>query len=234
MVHIADIDLDNRAAIVASIDADPVTLATAAEAAGAEILELRLDLLGVRTLDDARQIVSQLRQATHLPCIATNRLQNDGGQWTGAEEDRITLLAGIIPLVDAVDIELSTNKDIRDKLVRNAREHNTTVIISSHDLSRTPSREQMKKILDDSFKAGADIAKLAVMPQCLQDVLNLLQVTLDSTGSVSTISMDTMGSHTRIIAPCYGSVLTYGAVDRSVAPGQLRVDQLRQAMEMIK
>ncbi|MHC1576768.1 MAG: type I 3-dehydroquinate dehydratase [Methanosarcinaceae archaeon] len=234
MVHIADIDLGNRAAIVASIDADPVTLATAAEAAGAEILELRLDLLGVRTLDDARQIVSQLRQATHLPCIATNRLQNDGGQWTGTEEDRITLLTGIIPLVDAVDIELSTNKDIRGKLVRNAREHNTTVIISSHDLSRTPSREQMKDILDDSFKAGADIAKLAVMPQCLQDVLNLLQVTLDSTGSVSTISMGTMGSHTRIIAPCYGSVLTYGAVDRSVAPGQLRIDQLRQAMEMIK
>ncbi|MEA1985503.1 MAG: type I 3-dehydroquinate dehydratase [Euryarchaeota archaeon] len=233
MVHIADIALDNRTAIVASIAADPITLANTAEIAGADILELRLDLLGVRTLADARQIISQLRQATHLPCIATNRLQNDGGQWAGTEEDRITLLAEVIPLVDAVDIELSTDRDRREQLVRNAREHNTTVIISSHEFSHTPSQKQMKDILNNSFEAGADIAKLAVMPQCLQDVLDLLQVTLDATGPVSTISMGTMGSHTRIIAPCYGSVLTYGAVDQSVAPGQLRVDQLRQAMGMI-
>jgi 3-dehydroquinate dehydratase-1 len=91
----------------------------------------------------------------------------------------------------------------------------------------------MQKILDDCFDAGADIAKLAVMPESMQDVLNLLQVTHDSRAPVCTISMGDLGKHSRIVASCYGSVLTYGSVGDAVAPGQLRVDELKTVLEML-
>jgi len=97
----------------------------------------------------------------------------------------------------------------------------------------------MKTILEEMFLAGADIAKLAVMPQSMEDTLNLLRVTLDFKNagkSVCTIAMGSQGKHTRVVAPLYGSVLTYASIesDAASAPGQLPVDELKKTMEMLK
>jgi len=73
----------------------------------------------------------------------------------------------------------------------------------------------------------------------MEDVLNLLRVTLDFRGagkSVCTIAMGEQGKHTRVIAPFYGSVLTYASMERdsTAAPGQLPVDKVKKIMEMLK
>ena len=52
-------------------------------------------------------------------------------------------------------------------------------------------------------------------------------ITLRSKGAVCTIAMGDLGRHSRVIAPIYGSVMTYGYVDAPTAPGQLRVDELK-------
>ncbi len=233
MVKIGTFDLDKRAAVVAAISEDPIETARSAKMLGADILEIRFDLLNITTPHDAEKLVNDIKSATNLPCIATNRLQSEGGKWSGTEEDRIALLIDILELVDAVDIELSAGEDVRNKVVQSAKSAGKTVIVSSHDFNRTPAVDQMKKTLDDCFNAGADIAKLAVMPESMQDVLNLLQVTRDSRAPVCTISMGDLGKHSRIVASCYGSVLTYGSVGDAVAPGQLRVDELKTVLEML-
>jgi len=233
MVRIGEFDLDRKAAVVAAIGDDPVGTAKTAKHLGADILELRLDLLDITSLHDAKHIINAIRSGTNLPCIVTNRLQAEGGMWSGTEEDRIALLLGVLPLIDAVDIELCADERMRARVIRAARAAGKTVIVSSHDFTATPRVPEMKDILERSFKAGADIAKLAVMPCSMQDVLNLLQVTLDVNAPVCTISMGDKGKHTRIAAPCYGSVLTYGAVNSAVAPGQLRIDELKNALEML-
>ena len=97
----------------------------------------------------------------------------------------------------------------------------------------------MKATLEDAFLAGADIAKLAVMPHSMRNVLDLLKVTLDARGAgraVCTIAMGKLGKHTRVIAPFYGSVLTYASVENtmSTAPGQLPVDELKKIMELLE
>lgn len=233
MVKIGTFDLDKRAAVVAAISEDPIETARSAKMLGADILEIRFDLLNITTPHDAEKLVNDIKSATNLPCIATNRLQSEGGKWSGTEEDRIALLIDILELVDAVDIELSAGEDVRDKVVQSAKSTGKTVIVSSHDFNKTPASDLMQKILDDCFDAGADIAKLAVMPESMQDVLNLLQVTHDSKAPVCTISMGDLGKHSRIVASCYGSVLTYGSVGDAVAPGQLRVDELKTVLEML-
>ena len=233
MVKIGTFDLKKRAAVVAAISETPIETARSAKMLGADILEIRFDLLNITNPHDAKKLVNDIKSATNLPCIATNRLQSEGGKWSGTEEDRIELLIDILELVDAVDIELSADEDVRDLVVQNAKNAGKTVIVSSHDFNKTPVVDLMRKTLDDCFNAGADIAKLAVMPESMQDVLNLLQVTHDSKAPVCTISMGDLGKHSRIVASCYGSVLTYGSVGDAVAPGQLRVDELKTALEML-
>ncbi|HJH32004.1 MAG TPA: type I 3-dehydroquinate dehydratase [Methanosarcinaceae archaeon] len=233
MIKIGAFDLEKRAAIVAAISEKPIETAGSAKLLGADILEIRFDLLGITDTHNAIKLVNEIRSATNLPCIATNRAQFQGGKWPGTEEDRIALLVGIVELVDAVDIELQAGKEVLEKVVKSAKIAGKTVIISSHDFITTPAIGQMQKTLDACFEAGADIAKLAVMPGSMQDVLNLLQVTRDAKAPVCTISMGDKGKHTRIVAPCYGSVLTYGSAGNAVAPGQLRVDELKKALEML-
>jgi 3-dehydroquinate dehydratase-1 len=97
----------------------------------------------------------------------------------------------------------------------------------------------MKATLEMAFLAGADIAKLAVMPHSMRDTLDLLELALDARNAgrtVCTIAMGKFGKHTRAIAPLYGSVLTYASVEISMssAPGQLPVDELKKVMELLE
>lgn len=222
MVRIGNVTL-NRS-IVAAIG--EVNSAKRAKELGADILELRIDLLEV----DACQILQDIKK-TGLPVIITNRMKQEGGNWGGSEDDRIRTLNSLLPMADAVDIELCA-KD-RDIVVKKAGDIGKTVIISTHDFQRTPVNDVMKGIISDSFAKGADIAKLAVMPNSLEDVLRLFDVTLHAKGAVCTIAMGETGRHSRVITPVYGSVMTYGYVEKPTAPGQLRVDELKQLLKLL-
>lgn len=224
MVQIGSMRLDRS--IVAAIGENPVNSAKRAKQLGADILELRIDLLE----DDARPVLLEIKK-TGLPVIITNRMKQEGGAWTGCEDERIRTLISLLPEADAVDIELCA-KD-RNLVVNKAREAGKTIIISKHDFQKTPDTNIMRRIISDSIDAGADIAKLAVMPESFDDVLRLLDVTLHAKAVVCTIAMGEKGRHSRIIAPVYGSVMTYGYVEKATAPGQLRVDELRRVFNLI-
>jgi len=45
--------------------------------------------------------------------------------------------------------------------------------------------------------------------------------------------MGNIGKHSRIMAPIYGSLLTYGYVRNPVAPGQMRVDEIRKWLNLM-
>lgn len=242
MTQIGSFDLERKAAVVAVILENPLETSKKAAEKGADILEIRLDLLGIRDLERAAEIIREIKSETGIPLLVTNRSRAEGGKWEGKEEDRIGLLTNLISSKDgpdAIDIELSAGRKERDKIIKEAKDHGKTVIISSHDFLKTPSPQDMKAILEEMFLAGADIAKLAVMPRSMEDTLNLLRVTLDfkDTGkSVCTIAMGRQGKHTRVVAPLYGSVLTYASIenDTAAAPGQLPVDEVKKIMEMLR
>ena len=242
MTQIGSFNLEKRAAVVAVILEEPLETSKKAAEKGADILEIRLDLLGIRDLERAAEIIRRIKFETGLPLLITNRSGAEGGKWEGKEEDRIGLLTGLLSFEegpDAIDIELSAGRKERDKVIKAAKDHGKTVIVSSHDFLKTPFPQDMRTVLEEMFLAGADIAKLAVMPQSMEDTLNLLRVTLDfkDTGkSVCTIAMGSQGKHTRVVAPLYGSVLTYASIesDTAAAPGQLPVGELKKMMEMLK
>jgi 3-dehydroquinate dehydratase I len=242
MIHIGPLDLQKKPAVIAVILEKPLETSKKAAELGADILEIRLDLLGIKDLDIAAETIRKIKYLTGLPIIITNRSYIEGGNWDGQEAERIGLIEDLLSIrdgPDAVDIELSIDEEDRYRAVETAKNNGKTVIISSHDFSKAPSFAEMKATLEDAFIAGADIAKLAVMPQSMKDVVDLLRVTLDVGGAgraVCTIAMGKLGKHTRVIAPFYGSVLTYASVESTILTplGQLPVDKLRKIMELLE
>jgi 3-dehydroquinate dehydratase-1 len=212
--------------VIAAIGENPVSSAKKAKQLGADILELRMDLLSQKP----QGVLEELKKLG-LPVIITNRMKDQGGSWQASEDERIRELLMLLPLADAVDIEFCARD--RDFVVNKARNAGKTVIISTHDFQKTPDNRVLDGIIRESLEAGADIAKLAVMPESLSDVLRLLDVTIHAKCPVCTISMGNIGKHSRVIAPVYGSVMTYGYVDTPTAPGQLRIDELKNVLKML-
>lgn len=247
MIHIGQLDLEKKAAVVAVILEKPLETSRKAAEMGADLLEIRLDLLGIRDLETAAETIREIKSETGLPVILTNRSSMEGGKWEGKEAERIGLLTDFLSTnllslkngPDAVDIELSAGREARDQVIKAAKTCGKIVIVSFHDFSKTPVFHEMEIIVEEAFLAGADIAKLAVMPQSRKDVLDLLRITLETReagNAICTIAMGKLGKHTRVIAPFYGSVLTYAAVDSeiSAAPGQYQVDEIKKILEMLE
>lgn len=242
MTQIGSFDLEKKTAVVAVILEKPLENSKKAAEKGADILEIRLDLLGIRNPERAAEVIREIKAETGLPIIVTSRSGAEGGKWDGKEEDRTGLLINLLSLKDgpdAIDIELSAGMKERNRVIKAAKDRETAVIVSSHDFLKTPPLQNMRTIIEEMFLAGADIAKLAVMPLSVGDTLNLLRITLDfkdAGKSVCTIAMGSQGKHTRVVAPFYGSVLTYASIESnaSAAPGQLPVDEVKKIMEMLK
>ncbi|KAF5417642.1 MAG: 3-dehydroquinate dehydratase [Candidatus Methanogaster sp.] len=158
----------------------------------------------------------------------------EGGKFKGSEEERIEILLSVMDMVDAIDIELRTEIEFRDLVVRRAKKAGKRVIISYHDFLKTPGITVMRNIISDCFDAGADIAKLAATPHSYGDALSLLKLTLNcAPAPVCIIGMGGYGVHTRVIAPIYGSALAYTSVGAATAPGQIGIKELRGMLEML-
>ena len=85
---------------------------------------------------------------------------------------------------------------------------------------------------------GADILKIAVMPQNSRDVLTLLSATEEMTRLYAerpliTMSMGGTGLISRLCGETFGSAVTFGAVGKTSAPGQIAADELAQVLELL-
>lgn len=215
--------------VVAALSDNLVENSITAAGLGADAIEIRLDLL--ESTRGIQETLQRVRSKGQLPIIITNRCREEGGGWRGDERERVALLRQLLPLADAVDIELAAPH--RDDVVSEAKRLGRTLIISSHDFTTTPPLHRLREILEEEHSAGADISKLAVTPGSPQDVLNLLQAGLDAGFPVCIIAMGALGRHTRVISGIYGSRLTYASIDKNTAPGQLRVDTLKNILQTI-
>jgi 3-dehydroquinate dehydratase-1 len=199
----------------------------------ADAVEFRMDLA-----DDP---LDQLADYDgELPLLATNRVEWEGGE---ASEGRRRIedlrVAAEHPKVEAVDVEVDAvaGGDGLDA-VKHARDHGTTVVVSTHDFEGTPPRQELRRLLQRAGEHG-DVAKLAVTAASPDDTLALLAVTraLASDGlAVATMAMGEAGSHTRAVAPVYGSRIGYAPVDpeRATAPGQYDLATLRELVNRLR
>ena len=160
-----------------------------------------------------------------LPVIATNRRETEGGGAADTPE-RIALLerAAAHPAVEAIDIELATLEAGVEPTVP----EDVATIVSAHHFDGTPAADQLETELTAAADAGT-VGKLAVHAEQPADVLRLLSVTdqvTDAGATVATMAMGAVGSHSRVIAPIYGSRIGYAPPTQAeaTAPGQFDIE----------
>lgn len=235
-IGVLELRIQRRPVIVGVMKRLSISDAERAKECGADIIELRVDLLEgeEKSIEKVKEFAALLRAA--VPVIVTNRREEEGGSFTGTEEERIGMLDSILETADAVDVEFFAPESGKRALIAKAERLRVPVILSFHDFNGMPSREELWRILTEMYREGGSIAKIAVTPKTISDALFLLNLTynLSSEGKfVVTIGMGPVGRHLRVIAPLYGSALSYGYIEgeEGVAPGQFSVKELRHIME---
>ena len=83
-------------------------------------------------------------------------------------------------------------------------------------------------------QAGADILKMAVMPNNSRDVIRMMERTLSwnekSDRPMITMSMGKLGGVSRMCGELTGSCMTFGSVTAASAPGQIPMDLLKKVL----
>jgi len=195
---------------------------------GLDVVELRVDQY---SSFDPAYVVKQIQRFKDFPSIATIRSEQEGGGSNLSDQQRLDLFREVIAYVDAIDIELSSRAILKD-VVKIAHNHKKLIMISYHDFDKTPAKDTLENVLNESFTLGADIVKIATLALSRNDVQLLADFTLHNKGkNIITIAMGSEGTLSRVFFPSLGSLLTYASLGKATAPGQLdyhrTVDLLR-------
>lgn len=190
---------------------------------GADIIEFRIDALEDPDTDEIQNIIAEIDH----PLIATNRVKSEGGFFNGSEEERISILIKAAKYADIVDIELQTGTELQEKVIKASK----STIVSYHDFKKTPSFRELLDVVAKEKEIG-DIAKFAVMPNNTEDTLTVLKV-LSKVSNTIGIAMGDIGKYTRVIAPIFGSPITFASIGNESAPGQLDIQTTKYILQKL-
>jgi 3-dehydroquinate dehydratase type I len=199
-----------------------------------DLLELRIDGL------------KKIRLEAFIPykkgeLLITNRMKEEGGAFTGSEDERVDcLLEAIEQGVEYVDLEAITSprllKRVKKKIASLKRE--TRIVLSTHYFEGTPSLKALKIRLDEGLALEADYVKIVPYAQNREDNLKIFSLlAYAQKKGVSPISfcMGEKGKLSRFMAPLLGSPWTYAAPsgDQTTAPGQMTVRETRRIYKLL-
>lgn len=223
------------APLVAGDSAQLLAQAEAARRAEADLVEWRADYCSDPAPAVFRDTLDPLRSTlAHVPLIFTLRKKAEGGAREISQETRRACLEAVAGsgLADFVDIELDNEDSFLEPVIRLCRDRGVRVILSFHDFVGTPSDELLLEKAKAMNRRGADVAKIAVMPKTADDVLRLLNVTMEVRRSMPclalcTMSMGGLGVLTRVAGFLFGSDMAYAVVQEESAPGQIPLAEAR-------
>ena len=216
--------------------------ALAYRSADFDILEWRGDhFTAIADTAAALDALSELRAVfPDKPILFTFRSKKEGGEQEIAPEAYIALNIAMAEsgLVDAIDLELFTGDALVSQTIARAHAKGVKVIMSNHDFHKTPAKEEIVKRLTKMQELGADVPKIALMPESKADVLTVLAATLEVSEKIAdrpiiTMSMSKTGVISRLAGEVFGSAATFGAVQKASAPGQISVTDLRTVLSII-
>lgn len=235
LIKIGKIPLRKSPAIVVTLtDTESLRSVRNAKRNGARILEVRIDRFRRLDLPSILQRIQSLRK-TGMPLIATLRSRKEGGRAVPAgggkrnlsDSQRIRIFQKVLPYVNAVDLELSSPRLIRS-LIPLARRKKKCTILSYHNFKSAPPDRALRSLIRKGRRSGGQIVKIAVTPRKRGDVARLLRFTQrHRKQNLVMIAMGPLGAFSRVLAPRFGSLLTYSFIGRPQAPGQLSLKQLK-------
>jgi 3-dehydroquinate dehydratase-1 len=189
-------------------------------------------------IDVARRIKSQ---APEMPLVFTRRSEREGGAKTSLVGDEAVDLYEAVcaaRCIDLADWEMAHGPASMTRVREAAHANDVALIASYHDFAATPANAVLLEKFAQAARDGADVAKVAVMPSDPSDVLRLLDATWQAHRSLPipliSMAMGPLGTLSRIAGAAFGSALTFAVGAASSAPGQLGIDDLRAALDIMQ
>lgn len=206
----------------------------------ADIIEWRADYFEDAVVSDAYAgTCLSISEGLSKPLIFTVRTKGQGGNADISSFDFMSILEAVIcnGKPDLVDIELGIGAGQVTKLVQLAHENDVRAIVSYHDFEKMPTEEEMVNTLLMEAELGADIPKLAAMSKTNQETHRLMRATSLAREKVNvpllTMAMGTAGTNSRLSGEVFGSAMTFCALGKASAPGQIELSQALPVLEAI-
>ncbi|MDN5807194.1 MAG: type I 3-dehydroquinate dehydratase [Brevibacterium sp.] len=231
-----------------------------AEAGVVDVIEWRVDPViaelaeeGSRSSDPADSLKlaeAVLGLAAHvtsaaLPVLITLRTGFEGGHAEVSEDVYTQILTAVITGLPerpgssrlpvptagalwALDVEIERRGAA--ELIAAAHGRGMSVVASHHNFTGTDSAESLAATFAAMAEAGADVAKVAMMPMARADVAELLRATALADEALEVpvlgISMGQLGRTSRVMGADFGSCATFAQLGEPSAPGQIAAGDL--------
>lgn len=208
-----------------------------------DLLEWRVDFFsGIADVARVVNVVQLLKaKAGVIPVIFTRRSFREGGCPNELNEDQVFDLYAAVcrtGYVDLFDYELGVGSYYFQQAVALARETGVKLIASYHNFQHTPDADELVARFIAMEQAGADVAKIAVMPNEQRDVLTLLDATLTAYDKIAlpiiSMSMGSSGVLSRLFGWMFGSSISFAIGEKGSAPGQLSIEQLKMVTAILQ
>jgi 3-dehydroquinate dehydratase I len=208
-----------------------------------DIIEWRVDFFeGIAGTAEVVDIAARIREAAgNAAILFTRRSMREGGEKIAITDPQVVALYRAVcesGHVDLVDFEMSSDPDHLAEVREFSKASGVKLVLSFHDFNATPPLDAIGERFAQAERLGADVAKIAVMPRDMEDVLTLLTATLHASRKleipVVSMAMGPLGAITRLCGWTFGSAMTFGVGESSSAPGQMPIEDLVAGLEIAR
>jgi 3-dehydroquinate dehydratase-1 len=208
-----------------------------------DVLEWRVDFF--EQIGDVAAVIAAAvaikKEAGNIPLLFTRRSTIEGGEKIALNEGQVIAMYTAVcesKTIDLIDYEMANDAANIVRVRDAAKANGIKLVLSFHNFSYTPGPETLAAKFLTADQLGADVAKVAVMPRDLDDVLTLLSATRDASKKLRipliSMSMGPYGSLTRLFGWTFGSALTFAVGAASSAPGQVPIEDLNTVLAILQ
>jgi len=223
-------------------EAHPIVLGTVTTAAGlrclartkipADAVEVRVDALLAEKVP-VEKIEVALRSRKH-PVLLTLRIPPEGGQRAWRVKERRELFLQLLPLVEAIDMELAT-AHVMQSVIDEARRSGKTVVLSAHAIQKPASSAQIAGWVGQFNPLPATILKIAGRIESWRDLQQLAALLVNHPDwLLAVMGLGPYAAQSRAVLTALGSRLVYGYLDQPAAPGQPSVKEVRKMVLAVR
>jgi len=222
-------------------DSHPVILGSIITKAGlrllakktaADAVEVRADALLAdgASVDEIETALSKKKQ----PVLLTLRIPAEGGQRPWKLAERRALYLRLLPLVEAIDIELATADALRP-VIDEAQRLKKTLILSAHAIAKPATEKQFSQWTAQFEPRKATILKIAARIQSWHDLQHLAALLVNHREwPIAVMGLGPYAAQSRSVLTALGSRLVYGYLDKPAAPGQPSAADVRKMVKTVR
>jgi 3-dehydroquinate dehydratase-1 len=208
-----------------------------------DVLEWRVDFF--EQISDTAIVIAAAEAikeaAGSVPLLFTRRSTLEGGEKIALNEDQVIAMYTAVcqsKHIDLIDYEMVNDGANIVRVREAAKTNGIKLVLSFHNFSYTPALETLAAKFLTADQLGADVAKVAVMPRDLDDVLTLLTATRQASKKLRipmiSMSMGPLGAVTRMVGGVFGSSLSFAVGAASSAPGQVPIEDLNTVLGILQ